>query len=55
MNETPYFVAFRFEVIILLEVGLPTIRTKTYDASHNEEVQARHLNLVDERRENKLI
>ena len=37
-NEMPYSLAFRFEIVIPLEVGLPTIRTEEYDASHNEEV-----------------
>ena len=41
--------AFEFETIISLEVGLPTIRTEAYDTSHNEEVQAWDLNLNDER------
>ena len=54
-NETPYSLAFGFEIVIPLEIGLPTIRTEVYDASHNEEVQARDLNLADERRENELV
>ena len=37
-NETPYTLAFGFEVVIPLEVGLPTIHTKAYDVSHIEEV-----------------
>ncbi|GFS36134.1 hypothetical protein Acr_00g0044290 [Actinidia rufa] len=54
-NETPNALAFNFEAVIPLEVGLPTIRTKAYDANHNEEVLARDLDLVDERQENALI
>ena len=46
---------FRFETVIPLEVGLPTIWTKAYDASHNEEVLARDLDIADERRENSFI
>ena len=54
-NEMPYSLAFRFEAVISQEVGLPTIRTKVYDVSHNKEVLARDLNLADERREHALI
>ena len=50
-----YTLAFGFEVVILLEVGLPTIRIEAYDISHNEEVLARDLDLADERKENALI
>ena len=51
----PYYLAFGFKAVISLEVSLPTVRTKAYDASHNEEVLARDLDLVEERRENVLI
>ncbi|GFZ04896.1 hypothetical protein Acr_17g0004680 [Actinidia rufa] len=37
------------------QVGLPTIRTKAYNTSHNNEVLARDLDLAEERRENALI
>ncbi|GFS29078.1 hypothetical protein Acr_00g0005240 [Actinidia rufa] len=45
----------RFEAIIPLEVGLPTIRTEAYNTSHNNEVLARDLDLAKERMENALI
>ncbi|GFY95165.1 hypothetical protein Acr_10g0005500 [Actinidia rufa] len=54
-NETPYSLAFGFEAVIPLEVGLPTIRTEAYNTSHNNEVLARDLDLAEERRENALI
>ena len=50
-NETPYSLAFDFEAVIPLDVGLSTIRTEVYDASHNEEVLAQDLDLTEERRE----
>ncbi|GFS42946.1 hypothetical protein Acr_00g0082720 [Actinidia rufa] len=37
-NEMPYSLAFGFEAVIPLEVGLPTIRTEAYNTSHNNEV-----------------
>ena len=54
-NEMPYYLAFGFEVVIPLNVGLPTIRIKAYDVSHNDEVLDRDLDLADKRRENALI
>ena len=54
-NETPYSLAFGFEAVIPLEVGLPTIRTEAYNTSNNNEVLARDLDLAEERRENALI
>ncbi|GFS42838.1 hypothetical protein Acr_00g0081980 [Actinidia rufa] len=54
-NEMPYSLAFGFEVVIPLEVGLPTIRTEAYDTSHNNEVLARDVDLAEERRDNALI
>ena len=47
-NKMPYSLAFGFEAIIQLEVGLPIIRTEVYDVSHNEEVLARDLDLAEE-------
>ncbi|GFY90940.1 hypothetical protein Acr_07g0011360 [Actinidia rufa] len=54
-NETPYSLAFGFEAVITLEVGLPIIRTGAYDATHNNEVLARDLDLAEERMDNALI
>ena len=54
-NKMPYSLAFEFEVVILLEVGLPIIQIKAYAANHNKEILAWELDLADERRENTLI
>ncbi|GFZ00194.1 hypothetical protein Acr_13g0015930 [Actinidia rufa] len=54
-NKTPYVMALKFEVVIPLEVGLPTIRIKAYDVSHNVKVLSRSLDLADEQRKNALI
>ena len=55
MNEMPYSLAFRFKVIIPLEVGLLTIQIKGYDASHNKKILAWDLDLPNEKKENALI
>ena len=54
-NKMPYALTFEFEVVILLEVGMPTIRIEAYNISHNEKVLARYLDFADERKENALI
>ena len=50
-----YSLAFDFEAVIPLEVGLPTLQTEAYDVGHNEEVLAWDLALAEEWRENALI
>ena len=54
-TKMSYSLDFKFKVVIPLEVNLPTIQTKAYDTSHNEEVLTRALDLADERKENALI
>ena len=54
-NKMPYASAFRFEVVILLEVGLPTIWTEVYNVNYNAEVLVRDLNLANEWGKNALI
>ena len=54
-NELPYSLAFGFETVISLEVGLPTIWTEAYDNDHNTEVLVRDQDLSKERREHTLI
>ncbi|GFS36376.1 hypothetical protein Acr_00g0045620 [Actinidia rufa] len=49
------FTGFRIQSRNPLEVGLPTIQTKAYDITHNNEVLARDLYLAEERRDNALI
>ena len=55
MNETPYSLAFDFEVVFPLEVSLSIIQTETYNYNNNSEVLARDLDLANERRENALV
>ena len=54
-GEMPYSFAFRYEAIILLEVGLSIIQIEAYDVCHNEEVLAWDLDLSNKRKENALI
>jgi hypothetical protein len=54
-GETPYSLAYGTEAVILLEVGLPTIRTTLVESGGNDEALAEQLDLAEERRERALI
>ena len=49
-NKTPYYLAFDFETVIPLEVGLPPIVTKACDYDHNAKVLAWALDLAIKKR-----
>ena len=51
-NETPYLLAFSFEVVLPLEVELPTIQIIAYDDEHNSKEIARDLDLDKVQRKN---
>ena len=46
---------YGMEVVIPLEVGLPTIRTKAFDLRTNDVAIAQHLDLVDSRRDRVVV
>ncbi|XP_061993662.1 uncharacterized protein LOC133711573 [Rosa rugosa] len=50
-DETPYALTNGMEAVISTEIILPTVRTLTVERGNNEEQIARHLDLLDERRE----
>ena len=50
-GETPFALAYGVEAVILLEVGLPTIRITEFDAEQNENNLRKDLNLIEERRD----
>ena len=47
--------AYGSEAVILLEIGLPTLRTSELDPVQNNLAQSQALDLLDERREQALI
>ena len=49
------FLAYGLEVIIPLEIGLPTLRMSEWDPLQNDLAQSQALDLLDERREKALI
>lgn len=49
-GETPFCLAFGFEAVIPVEIGLPSHRVESYDPQQNDEQRTFDLDLVEERR-----
>ena len=47
-GETPFYLAFESEAIILAEVGWASYRIAHYNEERNEEGMHLHLNMLDE-------
>ena len=43
------------ETIIPIEMGFPTLRTQSFNPSHNDELLERSLDLIEERRESAMV
>ena len=43
---------YEAETIIPLKIGFPTLRTNSFTPSNNDELLAKSLDLIEERREN---
>ncbi|XP_028072301.1 uncharacterized protein LOC114274538 [Camellia sinensis] len=54
-GETPFALAYGMEAVIPLEIGMPTIRSESFQPDLNNEVVALELDLAEERRERALI
>ncbi|GFZ12047.1 hypothetical protein Acr_23g0004320 [Actinidia rufa] len=46
-----FSMVYRIEVVILVEIGMPSFKTLNFDKENNEIEQRLNLNLVDEMRE----
>lgn len=49
-GETSFALAFGLEAVVPVEIGLPTARTKVFDATSNNEELCLNLDLLEERR-----
>ena len=47
-GETPFQMTYGSEAVVLVEIGLTTFRTSTYDDNQNEEQLCLNLDLIDE-------
>lgn len=50
MRETSFSLAFRTEVVVPVEVEVPTFKTKAYDEDKNKANLAMSLDLLEEKR-----
>ena len=46
---------FGAEIVILLEIGFPTLRTSSFTPSNNDELLGKSLDLIEEWRENVMV
>jgi hypothetical protein len=54
-GETPFSPTYGVEVVIPLEVGLPTLRSEEYDRENNELMLAKDMDLAQKRRDLAMI
>ena len=45
-GENPFALAYGMEVVIPLEIGLPTMKTEAYNHEQNKERLAKHLDMI---------
>ena len=50
-RETPFAMTYGMEVVIPLEIGLPTIRIEAFDSETNDVAIAKYLDLAKARRD----
>ena len=55
IGETPFALAYGVEVVIPLEIELPTIRTTKFDSKVNEANLMKDLHLLEERHDMAVI
>ncbi|GJW55223.1 reverse transcriptase domain-containing protein [Tanacetum coccineum] len=54
-GDTPFLLTYRTEVVILAEIGMPTLRTTKIDMVQNDEALKLNLDLLEEKREQTAI
>ena len=47
-NETPFFLAFKIEAVVLVKMGMPSYRVDYYDPKINEDMAKLSLDLLEE-------
>ncbi|XP_075633749.1 uncharacterized protein LOC142606250 [Castanea sativa] len=55
IGKTPFSMIYGAEVVIPLETGFPTLRTRSFIPNNNDELLERGLDLVKEMRENAMV
>ena len=54
-GKTLFSMTYRAEVVILLEIGFPMLRTILFAPSSNDNLLEKNLDLVEEQRENAMV
>jgi hypothetical protein len=54
-GETPFSLAYGSKAVILLKIGLPTLRTSEWEPTKNDLAQSQALDLLEERRKQAMI
>ena len=55
IGETPFLMTYGAEAVIPLETGFPTLRTRLFTPSSNDNLLEKSLDLIEERRENAMV
>lgn len=51
MGETPFLLAFGTEVVVLVEIGMITYRTTSFNLGKNDEYLRNNLDMLEEKRD----
>ena len=54
-GETPFSMSYGADVVIPIETGFPTLRTQSFNPSHNDEFLEKMLDLIEERRDSAMV
>ena len=55
IEETPFSMTYRAEIVIPLETRFPTLRTSFFTSNNNDGLLGKSLDLIEERRENAMV
>ena len=54
-GETPFSMSYGADAVIPIETGFPTLRTQSFNPSHNDEFLEKMLDLIEERRDSAMV
>lgn len=52
MGETPFYLAYGVDTVIVVELGIPTFRVEIFNEEENDLLLALATDLLEEKREN---
>ena len=54
-GETPFSMTYRFEAMIPIETGFPSLRMSLFTPDNNDNLLEKNLDLIEERRQNAIV